>query len=56
MMIVISVVRPAARQAAGQESRDETSLKIDMQPWRHAGIASAIIVVLTLAFYIALAQ
>lgn len=55
MMIVISVFWPATSEA-GEQPATEAALRVDMQPWRHAGIVSAIIVVLTLAFYIALAQ
>jgi SSS family solute:Na+ symporter len=51
LMIVISTVRPAGSKTAAR-----SPAPVDLQPWRHAGIASAIIVVLTLAFYIALAQ
>ena len=32
------------------------ALPVDMEPWRHAKVASAAIVIATLAFYIALAQ
>jgi SSS family solute:Na+ symporter len=51
LMIVISIVRPDTSEAAAP-----APAPVELQPWRHAGIASAIIVVLTLAFYIALAQ
>lgn len=51
LMIAISVVRPDTRELA-----PHTPAQVDMQPWRHAGLASAIVVICTLAFYIALAQ
>ena len=51
LMVAISAVRPAAWQPGPEET-----LAVDMEPWRHAKIASAAIVIATLAFYIALAQ
>ncbi len=51
LMITISTVRPDSREPARRAPAE-----VDMQPWRHAVPASAIIVICTLAFYIALAQ
>ncbi|MGH8165659.1 MAG: solute:sodium symporter family transporter, partial [Woeseiaceae bacterium] len=51
LMVAISAVRPAAWKPA-----PEDALAVDMEPWRHVKIASAAIVIATLAFYIALAQ
>ena len=51
LMIVISALRPAQwRPVTGTDS------SVSLEPWRHAKVASAVVVVCTLAFYIALAQ
>ncbi len=51
LMVFISWLRPAGRMPAPPGPPP-----VDMQPWRYAGTMSAILVLLTLAFYIALAQ
>lgn len=51
LMVVISAIRPAP--ALAERPYPYT---VDMVPWRHARSASVVIVLLTLAFYIALAQ
>jgi SSS family solute:Na+ symporter len=51
LMILVSAFRPhVERPAAAPASR------IDMAPWPHAKMVSAVIVLLTLGFYVALAQ
>jgi SSS family solute:Na+ symporter len=52
LMIVISAVRPAAATAPAES----TDAGLDLTPWRFALPASAVVVICTLAFYIALAQ
>jgi SSS family solute:Na+ symporter len=51
LMIVMSLIRPAPEPIHRNEQAH-----VDLHPWRHANTASAVIVALTLAFYIALAQ
>jgi solute:Na+ symporter, SSS family len=51
LMIVISKLRPS-----GWRPAVDTTAAVDLKPWRHANVASAVIVICTLAFYIALAQ
>jgi uncharacterized sodium:solute symporter family permease YidK len=47
----MSLIRPAPEPIHRNEQAH-----VDLHPWRHANTASAVIVALTLAFYIALAQ
>lgn len=51
LMIIVSRLRPPARAPA-----TTTGARIDLRPWRYANVASAVVVICTLAFYIALAQ
>ena len=51
LMIAISALRPVVREAA-----PAPPAPVDMTAWPHAGSVSAIVVLLTLGFYIALAQ
>lgn len=51
LMVIISVVRPSTF-----EPGDAGRAPVDLEPWRHASTASAVVVLLTLAFYVALAQ
>ena len=51
LMIVISKLRPSVWKPPA----DSVST-VDAEPWRHANVASAVVVICTLAFYIALAQ
>jgi SSS family solute:Na+ symporter len=51
LMIIVSRLRPSAwAPPAIVDGR------LDLKPWRHAYVASAVVVICTLAFYIALAQ
>lgn len=51
LMVIVSAVRPAAFQPG-----DAASAPVDLKPWRHAHAVSALVVLTTLAFYVALAQ
>jgi solute:Na+ symporter, SSS family len=51
VMIVISKLWPS-----GWKPATDTAWAVDLEPWRHANVASAVVVICTLAFYIALAQ
>lgn len=51
LMVAISVLRPATAPVGSAPEAP-----VDVTPWRHAKAVSAIIVLLTLGFYVALAQ
>ena len=51
LMIVISKLRPS-----GWKPDTDSAAAVDLQPWRYVKQASAVVVICTLAFYIALAQ
>ena len=51
LMLVISWVRPADQPPSEPEPSP-----VDMRPWRHARWVSALVVICTVATYVALAQ
>jgi SSS family solute:Na+ symporter len=51
LMLVVSKLRPSVWTPAAAGATG-----VDLTPWRYARYASAVVVILTLAFYIALAQ
>jgi SSS family solute:Na+ symporter len=52
LMVSISAARPVPSAAV----TDTAEPPVDMSPWRHARLASAIVVICTLACYVLLAQ
>jgi SSS family solute:Na+ symporter len=55
LMFAVSLIRPRPPAALGT-GPDERPAPVDMQPWRHAPWVSGLVVVCTVATYVALAQ
>jgi SSS family solute:Na+ symporter len=56
LMIAISVLRPAPVTAGAAPEAPDAPAPVDITPWRHVKVVSAIVVLLTLGFYVVLAQ